>query len=267
MFRQYTDDVDRARKRVYSRKEEPRALAETLRIYSYTLQEGDDLFRLAARCNVPYAALATLNHIAHPSSLPGTMLLPSVPGMFVAETPGNDLEQLVASSRNDGEGVVITIRREDIAERFCFLPGADFNPTERTWFLNSGFSFPLQNYRITSAFGRRRSPFTGRPQNHAGLDLAAPLGTEVYAARAGTVAETGEDPVYGRYVILAHDDNWASLYGHLSEIEAKTKNKVSRNSVIGRVGTTGQSTGPHLHFEIRKNGTAMDPGKLLFQRK
>lgn len=266
VFKQYLDDVELARRRIHGRKESPRNLAETLGVYAYELSENDDIFRLAARCNVPYAALATLNRIDHPSSLPKTVLLPSVPGIFLAETPLNDLEQLMASSRDPSEGITVTVRRGEAAERFCFLPGADFNPTERACFLNTGFGFPLKNYRITSSFGRRPSPFTGRPQNHSGLDLAAPAGTDVFATRAGTVAETGEDSVYGRYVVIAHDNNWVSLYGHLSAIRARTGGRVGRDSVIGLVGSTGQSTGPHLHFEIRKNGAAMDPGKLLFRR-
>jgi murein DD-endopeptidase MepM/ murein hydrolase activator NlpD len=172
---------------------------------------------------------------------------------------------LLASARDTGGGIIITVDRLEKPERYIFLPGEDFKPTERTYFLNTGFRFPLQNYRITSTFGMRPSPFTGKLQNHQGLDLAAPQGTNVYAAREGRVSETGSDFVYGNYVIIAHADGWASLYGHLSAVTVSLQDKVGRDTVIGRVGTTGQSTGPHLHFEIRKNGQALDPGKLLFK--
>jgi murein DD-endopeptidase MepM/ murein hydrolase activator NlpD len=265
LFRQYVDDVDQARRLVFGRQGDAQRAAEGFRVYSYTLSGDDDIYRLAARCNIPYAALATLNRIAHPSSLPPTLLLPSTPGVFVPENPENDLEQLLAASRSLEEGVIITLKRGETAERFCFFPGGDFRPTERACFLNAGFRFPLQSYRITSAFGSRASPFTGRLQRHQGLDLAAPQGTNVYPTREGTVAETGSDPVYGNYIIIAHNDNWASLYGHLSAVNTAPRSKVGRGTVIGAVGSTGQSTGPHLHFEIRKNGTAMDPGKLLFK--
>jgi murein DD-endopeptidase MepM/ murein hydrolase activator NlpD len=265
VFKQYVEAVDLSRRLIYGKKEKPRDLAENLQIYSYTLAKNDDIFGLAARCNIPYAGIATLNRVSHPTYMPKTVLLPSVPGIFIPETPVNDLEQLMASSRDPAGGLMITVERNDKAERYLFLPGEDFSPTERTYFFNAGFRFPLRQYRVTSAFGPRPSPFTGKIQNHRGLDLAAPMGANVYAAREGRVTETGTDPVYGVYIIVAHDDNWVSLYGHLSAVTVAAGGRVSRDSVIGRVGSTGQSTGPHLHFEIRKNGQALDPGKLLFK--
>jgi murein DD-endopeptidase MepM/ murein hydrolase activator NlpD len=267
LFKQYTDDVSYARRLIFGREKDVQRIIESFRIYSYTLSSEDSIYQLAARCNIPVSALATLNRIAHPSSTPRTLLLPSAPGVFVPEHPSNDLEQLMAASRNMEESMIITVSSGAAVERFCFFPGEDFKATERTCFLNAGFGFPLQRYRITSDFGLRSSPFTGRIQRHQGMDLAAPMGTNVYPTRAGTVAETGTDAVYGNYVIIAHIDNWVSLYGHLSAVKTAASRTVGRNTIIGTVGSTGQSTGPHLHFEIRKNGAAMDPGKLLFTRR
>jgi murein DD-endopeptidase MepM/ murein hydrolase activator NlpD len=260
--------VERSRRALFTRNKtgiSAAELAENLLLFSYTIPEGEDIFRLASRCNVPYAALATLNRAGHPSSMPKTALLASVPGIFIPEYPENDLEQLMAST-GGREGVTITVNREGKKERFLFVPGADFTPTERVYFLNTGFRFPLRSYRITSAFGLRPSPFTGRLQKHSGMDMAAPLGTEVYAARDGVVTEIGSDAVYGNYIIVAHNDKWVSLYGHLSSFNTSLHSRVRQDNVIGKVGSTGLSTGPHLHFELRKNGTAQDPGKLLFQR-
>jgi murein DD-endopeptidase MepM/ murein hydrolase activator NlpD len=262
VFKQYVADVDLARRAVFGQN--PKTAADYFRIYAYTPAGDEDILRLSARCNIPYAALATLNRISHSDTLKGRILLPSVPGIFIPESPSNDLERLIAGSRDSG-GEILTVRTEAGAERFLFFPGADFTPTERTYFFNSAFRFPLRSYRITSPFGVRPSPFTGKPQRHNGLDLAAPAGTDVYAAREGTVAESGSDPVYGLYVVIAHADNWASLYGHLSSASAVPGAKVGRDTVIGKVGSTGQSTGPHLHFELRKNGAAQDPSKLLFK--
>jgi murein DD-endopeptidase MepM/ murein hydrolase activator NlpD len=268
-FKQYLADVDLARRRLFG-GDKKEGLAEFLRVYAYTPGPEDDLFRLSARCNIPYPALATLNRLSHPdrfrdSGAPGALLLPTVPGLFIPEAPHNDLERLMASSRVPEGGTVITLRLGGRQERFLFFPGGDFSPTERSYFLNTGFRFPLRTWRISSPFGMRPSPFTGRPQNHNGLDLAAPQGTEVYAAREGKVADLGTDPVYGNYIVVAHDDGWVSLYGHLSAFSTGLHSAVTRDSVIGRVGSTGQSTGPHLHFELRKNGTALDPSKLLFR--
>ncbi|MDR0448194.1 MAG: M23 family metallopeptidase [Treponema sp.] len=266
VFKQYLADVELARRRLFGQNSNTKQdLREFLQIYSYTPKKDEDIFRLSARCNIPYASLATLNRIANSGSLDGRILLPTMPGLFIPENPGNDLELLISLSRNMNGGTIITVNNGGQPERFLFFPGADFMPTERSFFLNRGFSFPLRSYRITSPFGMRSNPFTGRPQNHNGLDLAAPTGTEVYAARAGRVADMGTDPVLGNYIVIAHADNWVSIYGHLSSFSARQDSSVTGNTVIGRVGSTGQSTGPHLHFELRKNGTAMDPGKLLFR--
>jgi hypothetical protein len=271
MFKQYTSDVAWARGRLFNLQwtEETAAntlqtITEALTIYAYKPPAGDiDLLNLAARCNVPISTLATLNHIAHAGLLQnaGTLLLPSAPGLFIAEHPSSDLEQLLASIRANERGIMITVG----SERFLFIPGADFTATERAFFYHSGFRYPLRNFRLTSSFGRRVDPISGNMSSHSGLDLAAPRGTEVYAAREGVVSEVGTDAIYGNYIIIRHDDNWVSLYGHLSKIETVVKARVASGALIGRVGSTGRSTGPHLHFELRQNGTAQDPTKYLFQ--
>jgi murein DD-endopeptidase MepM/ murein hydrolase activator NlpD len=98
---------------------------------------------------------------------------------------------------------------------------------------------------------------------HQGIDLAAPEGTEVFAVADGVVTAVGFDPVYGNYVIISHSNNYSSLYGHLQRIETVLRAEVKSGTLIGRVGTTGQSTGPHLHFELRQGGRAFDPeGRL-----
>jgi murein DD-endopeptidase MepM/ murein hydrolase activator NlpD len=194
------------------------------------------------------------------------LLLPSMPGLFIPEGPESDLEQLLAASRTTQRGISVTVNRNNQKERFRFIPGADFSPTERAFFLNTGFRFPLRRYRLTSPFGPRINPVTGTFRVHEGLDLAAPEGDEVFAARDGVVTDLGEDPVYGKYIIIRHGESWASLYGHLSEINTVLRSSVRSGTLIGRVGSTGQSTGPHLHFELRQNGQAQDPGRFLFTR-
>jgi murein DD-endopeptidase MepM/ murein hydrolase activator NlpD len=285
-FRQYQADVENARRLLFSRRRPgssgnspesatdtpPDAsaagpLAEALTLYEYTVK-GEDLLALAARCNIPYAAIATLNRLPHIRELSdgAVLYLPSMPGLFIPEKPENDLELLMGSSRGAEGGFIITVRRGGAGERFLFIPGADFSPTERSFFLTGGFRFPLNNFRLSSGFGPRINPVTGNLRLHQGLDLAAPLGADVYAARDGVVTETGEDPVYGKYVIIEHSENWTSLYGHLSSINTDLRKNVKSGNLIGKVGSTGQSTGPHLHFEIRQHGKAQNPDKLLFRR-
>jgi murein DD-endopeptidase MepM/ murein hydrolase activator NlpD len=272
LFRQYLADVEAARRRLFNRRDAENrdaaksgdaSPAESLTIYAYTPRSGEDLLSLAARCTVPYDTLATLNRLPAASTEPkGGLLLPSIPGLFIPEEPRTDLEMLLVSGRDTGRGVLLTVRREGKTERFRFIAGEDFTPTERAFFLHPGFRFPLRDYRLTSPFGPRINPVTGNPRFHQGLDLAAPAGTEVFAVRDGVVTRQGYDPVYGNYIILSHGD-WTSLYGHLSEIYTVLLNSVRSGNLIGRVGSTGQSTGPHLHFELRQNGIALDPEKYL----
>ncbi|MDR2158563.1 MAG: M23 family metallopeptidase [Treponema sp.] len=270
-FRQYMADVEQARRRLHLQDrtgESSAQIAESLTIYSYRPGEGETIFDIAGRCTVPYSAIASLNRAAHPAALEGTasVLLPSIPGIFVPEEAGSDMERLAAAARlSDTEGVPLTVYRDGRRENWRFFPGDDFSPTERIFFLNPGFRFPLRSYRLTSAYGLRRNPVTGNLRIHHGFDLAAPEGTEVYAAGDGIVTETGSDPVYGTYLVIKHGETWTSLYGHLSKIETTLQTPVRSGNLIGRVGSTGQSTGPHLQFELRKNDKALDPAKYLFR--
>jgi murein DD-endopeptidase MepM/ murein hydrolase activator NlpD len=263
-YKQFIADVEANRRRIFNRGRERAAdFAGSLTVYQYTPREGDDLLSLAARCNIPYSALASLNRLSHRSSLEAgkPLLLPSVPGIFVPKEARTDLERLLASSRSATEDVSVAL---NIGTGFYFFPGDEFSATERTFFLNTGFRFPLRTYRLTSPFGPRQNPFSGNMRVHQGLDLAAPMGTEVYAAGDGVVTEIGDDPVYGNYIVIKHEGGWASLYGHLQRVGAVLQSSVKSGTIIGWVGSTGQSTGPHLHFELRQDGKARDPGKFLF---
>jgi murein DD-endopeptidase MepM/ murein hydrolase activator NlpD len=265
-FRQFINDVENNRRRLAAYRSRPEETAENLTIYQYTTRQGDDLLSIAARCNIPYSALASLNRLSRISLEAGTLiLLPSCPGIYTPETPESDLEKLIGAARiGEQESVELIIRAAGTQHTFFFFPGADYTPTERAYFLNSGFfRFPLQSYRITSSYGVRENPVTGNVGLHRGIDLAAPEGTEVFAAADGTVIEIGDDPVYGIYIIVSHNDRWTSLYGHLQRVETVLRQNIKSGNLIGRVGTTGQSTGPHLHFELRQDGRALDPSGRL----
>lgn len=122
----------------------------------------------------------------------------------------------------------------------------------------AAFVWPLRG-PITSRFGVRRHPFFRRRHFHAGVDISAPRGTPVPAAAAGTVIFTGWYGGYGKLVILDHGSGISTLYGHLSAITVSVGQRVTRRQIIGRVGSTGYSTGPHLHYEIRRNGRPINP--------
>ena len=102
---------------------------------------------------------------------------------------------------------------------------------------------------------------------HPGLDIAVPEGTEVRAAGGGMVVEVGETPEYGKMIRIAHPQGYETLYGHLNEIRVRQGDRVPLGTVIGLSGNTGRSTAPHLHFELRKGGSAIDPMTLIQQTR
>lgn len=122
---------------------------------------------------------------------------------------------------------------------------------------------PLPGARLTAAFGvRSHDPVTGKrlvDGHHDGYDLAAPWGTPIHAAKAGRVVFAGIKGGYGNAVILTHAGGWSTLYGHASKLLVKPNQTVKVGQVIAYVGSTGHSTGPHLHYELRRYGVAVDP--------
>lgn len=118
--------------------------------------------------------------------------------------------------------------------------------------------------RISSYFGYRQNPFNNLTKDfHPGVDIAANLGSKVYAAASGTVILAGSYGGYGKAVMIDHHNGYVSLYGHNSELLVSKGEEVKKGQLISLVGSTGSSTGPHLHFEVRKNGSAVDPLKVL----
>ena len=117
--------------------------------------------------------------------------------------------------------------------------------------------------RPSSGYGLRTDPIHGGSVNHPGFDLAAASGTEVAAAARGTVVHAGPAGTYGNLVTLRHDNGFETRYAHLSEVAVHVGDVVEAGADLGKVGTTGYSTGPHLHFEVRHDGQPIDPAPLL----
>lgn len=117
--------------------------------------------------------------------------------------------------------------------------------------------------RMSSGFGNRRDPFTGSSAFHAGLDFSAPMGTTVLSAGQGTISFVGQRSGYGNVVEVTHDGGVMTRYGHLSATLVREGQHVQTGTPIARVGSTGRSTGPHLHFEVRRDDKAIDPAGFL----
>ena len=121
--------------------------------------------------------------------------------------------------------------------------------------------------RRSSGFGMRRHPVLGTTRLHAGIDIAAPTGTAIRASASGTVVTASSMRGYGNTVIIDHGGGFSTLYGHCSRLSVRTGQRVSQVDRIAAVGSTGLSTGPHLHFEIRINGRPVNPASYLYRTR
>ena len=122
---------------------------------------------------------------------------------------------------------------------------------------------PVQHLAFTSNFGIRTDPFQGTARMHAGVDIPGPVGTPVYATADGTVDEAQRAGGYGNMIEIDHGKGIATRYGHLSKILVASGTHVTRGELIGLMGSTGRSTGPHLHYEVRIDGKAVNPAPFL----
>ncbi|MBN1997695.1 M23 family metallopeptidase [candidate division KSB1 bacterium] len=128
---------------------------------------------------------------------------------------------------------------------------------------------PIKGGRVSAKFGRRRDPFTNELKPHEGIDITAARGTDVYATADGKVIEVNNsytpNKSYGKYVTIDHGYGIQTKYAHLSKVLIKQGQPVSRHSIIGKVGSTGRSTGPHLHYEVIEDGEKKDPGYYIVE--
>lgn len=121
----------------------------------------------------------------------------------------------------------------------------------------------VENFRISSSYGRRTHPITQKMEFHSGTDLAADFASKIIATADGTVTFAGWQKGYGKTVIIQHEYGFYSVYGHMTLFYTKKGKKVKKGDVIGFVGSTGKSTGDHLHYEIRKNNKTLNPSIFL----
>ncbi|HEY1653505.1 MAG TPA: peptidoglycan DD-metalloendopeptidase family protein [Candidatus Tumulicola sp.] len=169
------------------------------------------------------------------------------------------MEDLSAAEESQLEGLILQRQRElEAQRRAAGIAGGPSVPSGGS----GSFSWPVTG-PITSPFGWRSNPFGGSPEFHQGLDIAAPSGTTVTAAASGTVIMAQWYGGYGNYILLDHGGGYSTGYGHLSAIYVSNGQAVKRGQAIGAVGSTGASTGPHLHFEVRIDGKPVDPAPRL----
>lgn len=162
------------------------------------------------------------------------------------------------------DALVEKLGGDTLGMRQVFSSGAGPVPTSPTH-APHGSGAVIEGARVTSTFGMRAHPVHGALQHHDGIDLAAPTGTPIRAARAGTVVEARRDASYGNLVVIDHGGGLQTRYAHCDRLAVQPGQPVQAGQPIATVGQTGLATGPHLHFEVRSHGTAIDPTGWVLQ--
>jgi len=242
--------------------------------YIHTIKLRENLWKLAARKHFTVHTLIGCNPQlkTYEVDYKQRIIAPSKAGTLhivqrgetwqkIAERYKTTVEALLKYNKNDhapgyGDMVFVPSRPPDIEL---------MNDKMREKYeLRALFVSPLGG-RLTSMFGMRRHPVTGSRKMHEGLDIAVPSGTRVGAAADGIVTLTGHDVGhYGTAVFIDHQNGYITHYGHLSKICVRTGQRVKAYQMIARSGSTGRSTGPHLHFTIKKRGVSKDPLKFIW---
>ena len=231
---------------------------------SYVIKPGDTISGIAKKYNLDEGTLIGFNKISNVRRIiPGnTLKIPDIDGIPYTVRKGDTLEKISGRYKvplnaildaNDLETEVIEPGSS------LFIPGARISDYEYKKATGTLFIYPVRG-RLTSPFGYRTDPFTGTRRMHYGIDLANRAGTPVRATMDGTVVVVANHPQgYGNYIVIRHARGYQSLYGHLSRILVRKGQRVIQGQKIGLMGSTGRSTGPHLHFSLYKNYVPVNP--------
>jgi murein DD-endopeptidase MepM/ murein hydrolase activator NlpD len=239
----------------------------TLKSKTYVVKKGDSLYSIAKKNKISVDAILSINNMKDASILRiGTVLdIPNMNGIYYTVRKGDSLSSITTRYKVDMNKLVDVNELESsvikVGQRL-FIPGASLTEWERAEALGTLFKFPV-NGRLTSKMGFRIDPFTKRRAYHAGIDMANSIGTPVTASQSGKVIFSGYRGNYGKTVVVSHQQGYTTLYGHLDKIMVKKGQTVRQGQQIATLGNTGRSTGPHLHFEIRRYRRNIDPLKLL----
>ena len=232
-------------------------------VQKHLVQKGETLSEIAQKYKVPLRSIIQANSIksAHRIQIGKTLRIPG--DTFVKEIlyqvkPGDTLIGIARLHNVEWKDLQIL---NGISSPRSLQIGTEIRiPYDGSFGFRNPLRVPLV---LTSKYGYRPHPVTGRYRFHEGIDLRAAVGTRVYASKAGRVIFAGRKGGYGKIVGIEHEGNFSTWYGHLSRIRVKVGQTVSQGKVIGLSGNTGISTGPHLHFEIRYKGRSEKPTKYI----
>ena len=239
-----------------------------LSYFSYRVKSGDTISEIASRYGITEDTVISVNNIKSSRTLQvGQYLkIPTLEGILYtvktdAETPATIAQKYSVAADKVAMANSLQESTSLNAGRTVFVTGAKMDRITKLEINGDLFKNPLHSsYYISSRFGWRVSPFDSSKRTyHGGIDMACPTGTPIYAASEGEVITAGWSNVYGNYVIISHHSGYKTLYGHMSSILVSKGQYVYTTTKIGKVGSTGQSTGPHLHFTVYKNGNSINP--------
>ncbi len=259
VFRQFLEDADFNAK-IKSAK------TVLFTFYKIHVPKNMDFIWLSSRLSPVYKdTIATLNSFSSAKQkIEDTdIIAPSFNGLFIPQNPQNAWEELLYKKYSTEGKIQSALIFKIDGKVFYFLKDERFDSTLALFFLDTNMFCPLKEIVLTSSYGYRISPISGKWKFHSGIDLACPQGSDVYACKSATVKETAFNSIYGNYIVLQHYNGMTSLYAHLSKILVKNGEKIQGGQLIAKSGTTGASTGPHLHFELKENGKSTDPAKVL----
>ena len=236
----------------------------------YKVCSGDTISGISRKFGLSnISTLIAVNGISNVRQLKSgqNLKIPSADGLVHSVKSGDSLSSLSVKygvtvedllDVNDLESQVLT------AGQILFIPGARLSSETLRMAMGELFTWPLKgSWRLTSNYGRRADPFTGVTSFHTGIDMAMPSGTPVYSSMSGKIESVGYTNIFGNYVIIKHVNGYQTLYAHLTKSLVKSGQNVAQGAKIGLVGSTGYSTGPHLHFTVFKNGKLVDPMTVL----
>lgn len=230
-----------------------------LRYVRYRIKKVDTFFKIMARTGMDLETLSSVNELSSPHDLTEGMVLeiPNMRGVFHPEISPNT-SNIKNELANKYHLPKEKLQYDDSRGKW-FIPGVVMGKSEKSFFYGSGFSSPLKEARLSSGYGKRSDPFTKKLTFHGGIDLAVKQGTDVIAAQDGSVDFASVNGGYGKLIILKHAMGYETRYGHLNSYEVKLGDRVKKGEKIASVGMTGRTTGPHLHFEVRRNSKRQIP--------
>ncbi len=245
-------------------------LSQPVEYQTYKVKSGDTISGIAKKFGLTnISTLISVNDIGNVRQLGAgqKLKIPSIDGIVYTVKAGDSLNTIATANKIKLESILdvneLTSETLTVGQQL-FLPGVGLDQKTLQSRMGELFMVPITaKFRWTSPYGWRADPFTGVRSFHTGTDMACPEGTPILAAMSGRISEVGNNRTYGNYIIINHGNGYQTVYAHMSKTIAKKGQWVTQGSKIGLVGSTGYSTGPHLHFMVYKNGNRIDPMTVL----